>query len=106
MQAIIPQADPEWVVDEGSPTTSSASYRVYNIGNNTPVKLMEYISALEQVLGITACKIMLSMQDGNVVDAHANISKIYNAIGFEPETSMQDGVKRFVNWYREFYKFQ
>lgn len=106
LQAIIPQADPEWVVEEGSPTTSSAPYHVYNIGNNTPVKLMEYISALEQALGITACKNMLSMQSGDIVETHANTAELYNAIGFEPATSVQDGVKRFVNWYREFYKFQ
>ncbi|MCP1065825.1 NAD-dependent epimerase [Serratia symbiotica] len=106
LQAIIPQADPEWVVEEGSPTTSSAPYHVYNIGNNTPVKLMEYISVLEQALGITACKNMLSMQSGDIVDTHANTAELYNAISFEPATSVQDGVKRFVNWYQEFYKFQ
>ncbi|NIG98118.1 MAG: NAD-dependent epimerase [Serratia symbiotica] len=106
LQAIIPQANPEWVVEEGSPTTSSASYHVYNIGNNTPVKLMEYISTLEKALGITACKNMLSMQSGDILDTHANTAELYNAIGFEPATSVQDGVKRFVNWYREFYKFQ
>jgi len=106
LQAIIPQADPEWVVEHGSPTTSSAPYYVYNIGNNTPVKLMEYISALEQALGITAHKNMLSMQSGDVMDTHADTADLYNVIGFEPATSVQDGIKRFVNWYREFYKFQ
>lgn len=105
LQAIIPQVDLEWVVEEGSPTTSSAPYHVYNIGNNTPVKLMEYISALEQALGITAYKNMLSMQSGDIVDTHANTADLYKAISFEPATSVQDGIKRFVNWYREFYKF-
>ncbi|NIH16339.1 NAD-dependent epimerase [Serratia symbiotica] len=106
LQAIIPQADPEWVVEEGSPTTSSAPYHVYNIGNNTPVKLMEYISALEHALGITAHKNMLSMQSGDILDTHADIAELHKAIGFEPATSVQEGVKSFVNWYREFYKFQ
>ncbi|NIG62718.1 MAG: NAD-dependent epimerase [Serratia symbiotica] len=106
LQAIIPQADPEWVVEEGSPTTSSAPYNVYNIGNNTPVKLMEYISALEHALGITAHKNMLSMQSGDILDTHADTAELHKAIGFTPATSVQDGVKRFVNWYREFYQFQ
>ncbi|VAX76908.1 NAD dependent epimerase/dehydratase family protein [Serratia symbiotica] len=104
LQAIIPQSDPTFVVGEGSMATSSAPYHIYNIGNSTPVKLMEYIRTLEQVLGITAHKNMLPMQAGDMLDTHSDIAELYKAIGFEPATSVQKGVNHFVKWYREFYK--
>lgn len=82
LQAVIPQADPSWTVEQGSPATSSAPYHVYNIGNNTPVKLMEYIRALEQALGVTARKNMLPMQPGDVMDTSADTEELYRDIGF------------------------
>lgn len=85
LQAVIPQADPSWTVEQGSPATSSAPYHVYNIGNNTPVKLMEYITALEQALGVTARKNMLPMQPGDVMDTSADTAELYRDIGFKPE---------------------
>ncbi|BEN30771.1 TPA: NAD-dependent epimerase [Serratia marcescens] len=106
LQAVIPQADPSWTVEQGSPATSSAPYHVYNIGNNTPVKLMEYIRALEQALGVTARKNMLPMQPGDVMDTSADTEKLYRDIGFKPETSVEEGVKRFVDWYKAFYQVQ
>ncbi len=106
LQAVIPQADPSWTVEQGSPATSSAPYHVYNIGNNTPVKLMEYIRALEQALGMTARKNMLPMQPGDVMDTSADTEELYRDIGFKPETSVEEGVKRFVDWYRDFYQVQ
>lgn len=106
LQAVIPQADPSWTVEQGSPATSSAPYHVYNIGNNTPVKLMEYISALERALGMTARKNMLPMQPGDVMDTSADTEELYHDIGFKPETSVEEGVKRFVDWYKAFYKVQ
>ncbi|CAI0777563.1 NAD-dependent epimerase [Serratia entomophila] len=106
LQAVIPQANPEWTVEQGSPASSSAPYRVYNIGNSTPVKLMEYISALERALGIAARKNMLPMQPGDVMDTSADTAELYRVIGFKPATSVDEGVKRFVDWYREFYKVQ
>lgn len=72
LQAVIPQADAAWTVEQGSPATSSAPYHVYNIGNSSPVKLMEYIHALEQALGIEARKNMLPMQPGDVLDTSAD----------------------------------
>ncbi|MGP0887154.1 NAD-dependent epimerase, partial [Serratia sp. CY74308] len=99
LQAVIPQADPSWTVEQGSPATSSAPYHVYNIGNNSPVKLMEYITALEQALGVTARKNMLPMQPGDVMDTSADTAELYRDIGFKPETSVEEGVKRFVDWY-------
>ncbi|QLJ66367.1 NAD-dependent epimerase [Serratia marcescens] len=106
LQAVIPQADPSWTVEQGSPATSSAPYHVYNIGNNTPVKLMEYIRALEQALGMTARKNMLPMQPGDVMDTSADTEELYSDIGFKPETSVEEGVKRFVDWYKAFYQVQ
>ncbi|HED2501039.1 NAD-dependent epimerase [Serratia ureilytica] len=104
LQAVIPQADPSWTVEQGSPATSSAPYHVYNIGNSAPVKLMEYISALEQALGVTARKNMLPMQPGDVMDTSADTEELYRDIGFKPETSVEEGVKRFVDWYKAFYQ--
>ncbi len=106
LQAVIPQADPSWTVEQGSPATSSAPYHVYNIGNNTPVKLMEYIRALEQALGVNARKNMLPMQPGDVMDTSADTEELYRDIGFKPETSVEEGVKRFVDWYKAFYQVQ
>ncbi|BEN01891.1 NAD-dependent epimerase [Serratia sp. CY54039] len=106
LQAVIPQADPSWTVEQGSPATSSAPYHVYNIGNNTPVKLMEYISALEKALEVTARKNMLPMQPGDVMDTSADTEELYRDIGFKPETSVEEGVKRFVDWYKAFYQVQ
>ncbi|BEM77971.1 NAD-dependent epimerase [Serratia marcescens] len=104
LQAVIPQADPSWTVEQGSPATSSAPYHVYNIGNSAPVKLMEYIRALEQALGVTARKNMLPMQPGDVMDTSADTEELYRDIGFKPETSVEEGVKRFVDWYKAFYQ--
>ena len=106
LQAVIPQADPSWTVEQGSPATSSAPYHVYNIGNNSPVKPMEYITALEQALGVTARKNMLPMQPGDVMDTSADTAELYRDIGFKPETSVEEGVKRFVDWYKAFYQVQ
>lgn len=106
LQAVIPQADPSWSVELGSPAVSSAPYHVYNIGNSTPVKLMEYISALERALGVTARKNMLPMQPGDVMDTSADTEELYRDIGFKPETSVEEGVKRFVDWYKAFYQVQ
>lgn len=106
LQAVIPQPNDDWTVEQGSPATSSAPYHVYNIGNSSPVKLMKYISALEQALGIEARKNMLPMQPGDVLDTSADTAELYRVIGFKPETSVEEGVKRFVEWYKSFYKAQ
>ena len=104
LQDIIPQADPNWTVETGSPATSSAPYRVYNIGNSSPVELMDYITALEDALGKKAEKNMLPLQPGDVLETSADTQPLYDAIGFKPQTSVKDGVKNFVDWYRDFYK--
>ncbi|QUY50907.1 NAD-dependent epimerase [Serratia plymuthica] len=106
LQAVIPQADAAWTVEQGSLASSSAPYHVYNIGNSSPVKLMEYIHALERALGIEARKNMLPMQPGDVLDTSADTADLYRVIGFKPKTGVEEGVKRFVEWYKTFYKVQ
>lgn len=104
LQDVIPEASSEWTVENGSPATSSAPYRVYNIGNSSPVELMDYITALEEALGIEAKKNMMPMQAGDVLETSAETQPLYDLVGFRPETSVKDGVKNFVEWYREFYQ--
>ncbi len=104
LQNVIPQADSEWTVEQGSPATSSAPYRVYNIGNSNPVTLMDYITALESSLGKVAQKNMLPMQPGDVLETSADTEALFDVIGFRPQTTVQDGVQRFVDWYKAFYK--
>lgn len=104
LQDVIPQPDASWTVEEGTPATSSAPYRVYNIGNSDPVTLMKYITALETALGKVAQKNMLPMQPGDVLETSADTSALYEVIGFKPQTSVADGVERFVEWYKTFYK--
>ena len=103
LQDVIPQADPSWTVEQGTPATSSAPYRVYNVGNSSPVELMDYITALEEALGIEAQKNMLPIQPGDVLETSADTRALYEVTGFKPQTSVKQGVKNFVDWYRGFY---
>ncbi|MEO3739826.1 NAD-dependent epimerase [Kosakonia oryzendophytica] len=103
MQDVIPQANPEWTVESGSPATSSAPYHVYNIGNSSPVELMDYITALEEALGIEAQKNMMPIQPGDVLETSADTQPLYETIGFKPQTTVKEGVKKFVEWYKAYY---
>ena len=104
MQDIIPQPNPEWTVETGSPADSSAPYRVYNIGNSSPVELMDYITALEEALGMVAEKNMMPIQPGDVLETSADTRPLYDAVGFRPQTTVSQGVKNFVDWYKAYYK--
>lgn len=104
MQDIIPQPNPEWTVETGSPADSSAPYRVYNIGNSSPVKLMDYITALEEALGMVAEKNMMPIQPGDVLETSADTKPLYDMVGFRPQTTVSQGVKNFVDWYKAYYK--
>ncbi|WP_446920839.1 NAD-dependent epimerase [Klebsiella pneumoniae] len=104
VQDVIPQPNPEWTVENGSPADSSAPYRVYNIGNSSPVELMDYITALEEALGMVAEKNMMPIQPGDVLETSADTKPLYDLVGFKPQTSVKDGVKSFVDWYKEYYK--
>jgi UDP-glucuronate 4-epimerase len=94
----------DWSGDAPDPATSKAPYRIYNIGNQQPVELMDYIGAIEAALGKTAEKNLLPMQPGDVPDTWADTSDLANDVGYQPSTSVEVGVKNFVEWYLEFYK--
>lgn len=104
VQDVIPQPSPEWTVENGSPANSSAPYRVYNIGNSSPVELMDYITALEEALGMIAEKNMMPIQPGDVLETSADTKPLYDLVGFKPQTTVNEGVKNFVDWYKEYYK--
>jgi len=92
-----------WSGAQPDPGTSAAPYRLYNIGNNSPVELMSYIGALEQALGKEAQKNLLPLQPGDVPDTYANVEDLVADMGYKPATDMVDGVNRFVAWYRDYY---
>src|SRR5438093_4503021 len=96
--------DPKWDSDHPDPATSNAPYRIYNIGNNRPVELMTYISVLEHALGRKAKLDLLPMQAGDVPSTMADVSDLERATGFRPRTSVEEGIARFVTWYREYYR--
>ncbi len=95
--------DPKWDSDYPNPSTSSAPYRIYNIGNHTPVPLLRYIEVLEQALGRTAQKNLLPMQPGDLPDTWAEVEALARDVGYRPETDLETGVKRFVEWYLDYY---
>ena len=96
-------ANPDWDSDRPDPGTSRAPYRVYNIGNNAPVQLMDMIGALEKCLGRKAEKNFLPMQAGDVPATYADVEALIESVDFKPETPIEVGIQRFVEWYREFY---
>jgi UDP-glucuronate 4-epimerase len=83
--------------------SSQAPYAVYNIGNNKPVELLQFITVLENALGITARKEFLPMQPGDVVETYADTQPLTDAVGFQAKTSIEMGLPKFVNWYRQYY---
>lgn len=96
--------NPQWSSDAPDPGTSAAPYRIYNIGNSNPVKLMDMIGALENCLGQKAEKNMLPMQPGDVPATFADVDALVKDVGFQPATSIEDGIEQFVRWYREYYQ--
>lgn len=100
---VIPKVNPDWRVEQGTPATSSAPYRVYNIGNGQPVILLNFIDALENALGRPAIKNMLPMQPGDVHATWAETEDFFAATGYRPQVAVQEGVNRFVDWYRNYY---
>ena len=100
---VIPQPNPDWTVETGTPADSSAPYRVYNIGNSQPVKLTTFIGELETALGVKAQMNLLPLQPGDVLETSADTSALEAAIGFKPSTELAHGLARFVAWYRDFY---
>ncbi len=98
------QANAAWQGTQPDPGSSRAPWRIYNIGNSKPVGLMNFIEALEDSLGIRAEKNFLPMQPGDVPATWANVDDLAQAVGYRPAMSVQEGVKRFVDWYKAYYK--
>ena len=99
----IPTPDPAWNPDDPSPGSAAAPYRIYNIGNHHPVALDRFISAIETALGVTAQRTYLPMQPGDVVATAAEVSDLQRDVGFAPDTAIEDGIARFVDWYRSWH---
>lgn len=99
-----PVADPNWDGNNPNPATSAAPYRVYNIGNSSPQNLMRYIEVLEENLGKTAVKNFMPMQSGDVRATQADTRRLSSDTGYKPDTTIEFGIARFVEWYREFYE--
>ncbi|MEZ9887911.1 NAD-dependent epimerase [Vibrio breoganii] len=104
IQEVIPETNNDWSVEAGSPATSSAPYRVFNIGHGSPVKLMEYIEALEDALGVEAKKNFMPMQPGDVYATYADTEDLFKATGYIPLVKVKEGVKAFADWYKAYYK--
>ena len=98
-----PAPDAAWNPALPDPSSSSAPYRVYNIGNNNAVELEQFIAVLERALGIPAKRNLLPMQEGDVAATYADVTPLHTAVGFTPRTSIEEGIPRFVEWYKEYY---
>src|SRR5690625_1525633 len=101
-----PKENPEWDPSSDDASISSAPYKVYNIGNNNPVKLMGFISTIEKKLGKTAKKNMLPIQAGDVPSTYADVHDLIRDLDYKPETSIEEGIDKFVDWYLEFFEVE
>jgi UDP-glucuronate 4-epimerase len=99
-----PQGNAAWSGDDPDPATSRAPWRIYNIGNHTPVELMEVVRLLEQALGKTALRELMPMQPGDVRATCADVDALRKAVGFAPNTPVADGIARFIDWYRAYHR--
>ena len=99
----IAQSDASWSSDHPSPDTSLAPFQIFNIGNNQPVTLRRFITAIEDACGKKAQENLLPMQAGDVPITYADIDELVEDIGFKPETSIEEGIKQFVDWYKQYY---
>ena len=100
----VPTPDATWSAENPNPASSYAPYRIYNIGNNSPVSLLSFIETIEDCLGKKATKNLLPMQDGDVPSTYADVSALNNDTGFTPSTPLHLGIKNFVDWYRAYYQ--
>ena len=96
--------NPQWESNFPDPGTSLAPWRVYNIGNSSPMELMDYIGAIEKALGKTATKELLPLQPGDVPNTYANVDDLVEQFHYKPTTTVEDGIERFVDWYRDYFK--
>ena len=100
----VPAPNLNWSGENPDPSTSSAPYRLYNIGNHNPVKLMDFIAAIEKALGREAKKNFLPLQPGDVPATYADVTELSADIGFQPNTPIETGIEKFVTWYRDYYR--
>jgi len=98
------QPNNDWNGENPDSATSKAPFRVYNIGNQTPVELLDYIETIEKHLGKTAEKELLPLQPGDVVDTYADVADLVADVGYKPNTSIDEGIKKFIAWYKDYYK--
>jgi UDP-glucuronate 4-epimerase len=101
--AKIPEPNPAWSGDHPEPGTSYAPYKIYNIGNNSPVQLLRFIEVLEETLGMQAEKNLLPLQLGDVPATYADVDDLMRDVGFKPATTIEEGIGKFVKWYRSYY---
>lgn len=101
---VIPERNASWKVETGTPATSSAPYSVYNIGHGSPINLMDFIGAIESELGIEAKKNFREMQAGDVYQTFAETQDLFEATGYKPQVSVQEGVNKLIGWYKDFYR--
>ena len=99
-----PQPNPSWDYQHPDPSTSYAPYRIFNIGNNDPVELSQFIDHLEKKLGRKAIRVNMPMQDGDVPQSYADVKDLYDEIDFKPATPIEEGVSKFVDWYLDYYR--
>jgi UDP-glucuronate 4-epimerase len=100
----IPEPNPEWNGDDPDSATSFAPYKLYNIGNNQPVELLRFIEVIEEKLGKKAIKNFMPIQPGDVPATYADVDDLMKAVEFKPSTSIEDGISRFIDWYKDYYK--
>jgi UDP-glucuronate 4-epimerase len=100
----VPRPNPDWSGDKPDPSTSYAPYKLYNIGNNNPVELMHFIEVIEDCLGKKAEKKLLQIQAGDVPTTYADVDDLIRDTGFKPSTPIEEGIRKFVDWYKEYYK--
>jgi UDP-glucuronate 4-epimerase len=101
---VVATPDPNWRAESPDPATSSAPYRLYNIGNHSPVTLLDYIAAIEKALDKKAKLELVPLQPGDVEETYADVEALHAATGFQPSTPLEVGIERFVIWYRDYYK--
>ena len=100
----IPEPDVDWSGSVPNPASSSAPYRLYNIGSNKPVQLMDYVQEIEKNLGMKAQLNMMPMQDGDVRKSHADVENLISEFDYAPKWNIRDGIKNFIQWYIDYHK--
>jgi UDP-glucuronate 4-epimerase len=102
----VPEPNPAWSGHSPDPSSSNAPYRIYNIGNHQSVELLHFIQVLEDCLGVKAQKNLLPLQPGDVLETYADIDDLTQAVGYQPTTSIEQGIPKFVDWYRAYYSLE